>query len=273
MNEQTKYYRLLPWAVATLIVIVIISAASFFNYNWLYIYSLVPWETAQGVDTVRAINEFGEGIPDTAAHWEGRIAALTGLIVLFVIGPSLWIYSEIQNQAKEITSRDDELKKGFMWYTGVMIVIAGLLYTIPVTAVKGYQFQNTWDSAAKNRNMDELRRDLANLAFDAAEQYYLSYSSENKAGFKTISGKEGTERPITLRDLDSYARVDGSKNSYILAPMQSDSLLTIYGVGYEQGPDPEFENVNGQQGRMQVAVEVNPTDGIFKFVRRNTNMP
>lgn len=271
MNEQIKYYRLLPWAVAAVIVVAVISGASFFNLNWLYISSLAPWENAQSIDTIRAINEFGEGIPDTAVYWEGRIAALAGLIVLFVIGPSLWIYSEIQNQAKEILSRDDELKKGFVWYAGVIIVIVGLLYAIPVTAVKGYQFQNTWDSAAKNRNINELRRDLTKLAFDAAELYYLSYSDE-AGSFHTISGKDGTERSVTLEDLDSYTRIDGSKNSYIMVPLQSDSLVTIYGVGYEQGPDPEFENANGEVGKLQVTVEIDPTNGIFKFVRTNTNV-
>lgn len=35
---------------------------------------------------------------------------------------------------------------------------------------------------------------------------------------------------------------------------------------------PNFENVNGAQGMLQVAVEVNPTNGVFKFVRSNTNM-
>lgn len=263
MSEQTKFYRILPWAVAAVLVIAFISAASFLNLNWLNIYSLTPWENAQSIDTVRAINEFGEGIPDTAAYWEGRIAALAGLIVLFVIGPSLWIYSEIQNQEKVIASRDDELKKGFVWYAGIMIIIAGLLYAVPVAAVKGYQFQHTWDSAEKSRNTDELRSQLTKLAFDAAEQYYLSYESDKKGDFNTIS----------LRDLDSYTSVvDNSKNSFVLAPVESDSMITIYGVGYKQGPDPEFENANGEQGKLQVAVEVDPTNDILKFVRENTNV-
>ncbi len=271
MSEQTKFYRMLPWAVAIIIVIAVISTASFFNFSGLNIYSFTPWENAQVIDTLKAINEFGEGIPDTAAYWEGRIAALAGLIVLFVIGPSLWIYSEILNQAKEISSRDDELKKGFAWYAGVMIIIAGLLYAVPVTAVKGYQFQNTWDSAAKSKNIDELRSQLTKLAFDAAEQYYLSFNSDKEGSFHSIA-KKSTEGSITLPDLDNFARADSSKNSFVLAPIQSDSIVTIYGVGYEEGPDPEFENANGKQGMLQIAVEVNPINGIFKFARENTNV-
>lgn len=262
MSEQTKFYRLLPWAVAAVIVIAAISTTSFFNLSWLKIHSFTPWENAQAVDTLRAINEFGEGIPDTAAYWEGRIAALAGLIVLFVIGPSLWIYSEIQNQAKDISSREDELKKGFVWYTGVMIVIAGLLYAVPVTAMKGYHFQHTWDSATENRNVDELRSELSTLAFDIAEKYYLFSDSDQKDGFHTI----------TLRDLDNYSSIaDNSKNSFVLVPVESDSMITIYGVGYIQGPDPEFENSNGEQGKLQIAVEVDPMYDIINFVRTNTN--
>lgn len=267
MREEIKFYKVLPWAVATFIIIAGIFTTSFFNLNWINIYSLAPWDKAQGVETLRAINEFDEGIHDMAAYWESRIAALTGLVVLFVIGPSLWVYSEIQNQSKENSSRDDELKKGMVWYVGVMIVIAGLLYAVPVTAVKAYHFQNIWESAAKNRNIDELRSGLTRLAFDAAEQYYLSYETGTKRGFYTIqSGK-----PISAPDLDNYPQLERSENAYVLAPIESDSLLIMYGVGYHRGPDPDFENANGDQGKLQLAVEVNPKTGIYNFVNENIN--
>lgn len=273
MSEQTKIYRLLPWAVATVIVIAVISAASYFNFSWPNIYSLTPWENAQGVDTARAINEFGEGILDSAAYWESRVAILAGLIVLFVVGPSLWIFSEIQNQAKEVSSRNDELKKGTVWYAGVMIVIAGLIYAVPVTAMKGFQFQNIWESAEKSRNLDELRSGLTTLAFDAAELYYLSHSADGEGGFYAISGKDGEPGKISLEDMESYTNLAKSENSYVLAPVESDSVITIYGVGYKQGTYTDFENANGEQGKVQLAIKVVPEDEIVQWSNNNTNKP
>lgn len=265
MSDKTKQYKWLPWAVAAGGSIVLIFLISYVFSNWIDpTMTLAPWLTAAGVDTTRAINEFSYGIVDTGSYWEQRILALVSLIVLFVIGPSLWVFSEVRNQSKDV---DDNLKKGGIWYVGVMIIIAGVLYSVPVTIIKGIVLQNSLESQAKSRNVDEVRSHLSTLAFDAYELYYLpqEYGGGSNS-FQSISGEEDNLRNITLADLPNYN--PDSKDSFMLAPVESDSVIKIYGIGNKQGDDPNFENIDGQQGKIQIAIEVAPP-GDFEFSDSN----
>ncbi len=266
MSDKTKQYKWLPWAVAAGGTIALIFLGSYVVSNLMSpSQTVTPWENAQAVDTIRAINEFSEGVYDTGSYWEKRIPALISLVVLFVIGPSLWVFSELKNQSYE--GAENELKKGSVWYVGIMIVIAGLLYAVPVTIIKGVVFQNTWKSAAKNENADELRSRLSTLAFDAYEQYYLPHEYGGGANsFQSIPGDDGNTRAITLADLENHNA--DSENSFMLAPVESDSVIKIYGIGNKQGNDPNFENVDGQQGKIQIAVEIAPP-GDLKFTNSN----
>lgn len=266
MSDKTKQYKWLPWAVATGGTIVLIFLGSYVVSNWMSQSQLLtPWESAQAVETIRAINEFDEGVYDMSPYWENRIPALISLVVLFVVGPSLWVFSELKNQSNE--GAENELKKGSVWYVGVMIVIAGLLYAVPVTIIKGIVFQNTWESAAKNENAGELRSHLSTLAFDAYEQYYLPHEYGGGANsFQSIPGDDGNLRNIRLSDLEDYN--SDTRNFYMLAPLESDSVIKIYGIGNKQGNDPNFENVDGQQGKVQIAVEIAPP-GDLKYTNYN----
>jgi NADH:ubiquinone oxidoreductase subunit 6 (subunit J) len=266
MSDKTKQYKWLPWAVAAGGAIVLIFLGIYVVSNWMSPSQLItPWESARAVDSIRAINEFSSGVTDTGTYWDKRIPALISLIVLFIIGPSLWVFSELRNQSKE--DSENELKKGSVWYIGVMIVIAGLLYAVPVTIIKGVVFQNTWESAAKNENADELRRQLSTLAFDAYEKYYLPHDLGGGAkSFQSIPGDDGNLRNIRLADLENYN--SETKNYYMLAPLESDSVIKIYGVGNKQGDDTNFENADGQQGKIQISVEIAPPAD-FKFMNSN----
>lgn len=267
MSDKTKQYKWLPWAVATVGTIALTFLVSYVISYWMIIPSqeLTPWESAKAVDSIRAINEFSEGIADTGSYWDKRIFALISLIVLFVIGPSLWMFSELKNQSKK--DAENKLKKGVIWYVGVMIVITGLLYAVPMTIIKGIVFQNTWESAAENENADELRSHLSTLAFDAYEQYYLPHEYGGGANsFQSIPGDDGNLRNIRLSDLEDYN--SDTKNSYMLAPLESDSVIKIYGIGNKQGNDPSFENVDGQEGKIQISVEIAPPGGL-KFTNSN----
>ncbi len=258
MNEQTKIYYWLPWAIAFLVGLVLFWGLAYFGLRWPGI-----WEVAQGVDTIRAINEFGSGITDMEAYWEQRLYAFSGLVVLFVLGPSLWIYSEIQNQEKESSDPEDRLKKGPIWYAGVILVVVGLNYAIPVTVMKGVAFSNTWESAGESRNIDKIRARLLTLASDAAEHYYLSFKEGEEGGFINDGNK------FSIQQLESYGR--DTQNEYVLGPVQSDSVITIYGIGYTPGAKPDFENANGDTGKVQLAVVVRPEGNLFEFTHKNTN--
>lgn len=258
MNEQTKIYYWLPWSIAISLGLVLFWGMAYFDLRWPGI-----WEVAQGVDTIRAINEFGSGITDMEAYWEQRLNAFLGLVVLFVLGPGLWIFSEIRNEEKESTDPEDRLKKGPVWYAGVILVVIGLNYAIPVTVIKGVAFSNTWESAEESRNIDKLRARLLTLATDAAEHYYLSLKGGKNGGF--IDG----DHKFSLQQLESYG--SDIQNEYVLAPVKSDSAITIYGIGYTAGAKPEFENANGDTGKVQLAVEVRPEGKLFEFTHKNTN--
>lgn len=260
MNEQTKVYYWLPWAIAISIGLILFWSLEYFDLRW----PIGIWEIAQGVDTIRAINEFSSGITDLEAYWEQRLIAFSGLVIFFVLGPSLWIYSEIRNQGKEITGPEDRLKKGPVWYAGIILVVIGLNYALPVAIIKGIAFNNTWESAEKNREVDRMRSELLTLAADAAEFYFLSFRDGTEKGF----AKKNESGGFSLQDLKNYK--PEAPGEYVLGDAFTDSSVTIYAVGTYQGSKPDFENANGDTGKVQLAVEVRPEDTLFEFIRTKT---
>ncbi len=260
MSEQTKIYFWLPWAIAISFGLILFWGLEYVGLKW----PIGIWEIAQGVDTIRAINEFGSGILDMGAYREQRLIAFSGLILFFVLGPGLWIISEIRNEKREVRKPEDRLKKGPFWYVGVILVVIGLNYAIPATVMKAYYFNNTWESAEESRNIDKIRDQLFTLASGAAEHYYLSFKNGEEGGFINDQGK------FSLQQLESYD--SDTQNEYVLAPIQSDSVLIIYGVGYTPGAKPDFENANGDSGKVQLAVEVRPeNEKLIEFTHKNTN--
>lgn len=258
MSDKTKY-KWLPWALALSVVIAGIVLTS--NYgNW---YFLAPWNPAKTLVATKSINEFAAGVPDTAPYWNLRLTALAVLLVTFIIGPSLWVYAEIKNQAR---SSADALSKGVVWYVGVILVISSL-QVVPVTIIKGIVFHNTWEIAAQNKNKEELRSDLMKMGFEAVQYYYLPQRLGGTSGsFRAVSGQDGNWRPLELADLSSYP--SDTKNTYRIGKSASDSILTIHGIGYNRGPNPDFRNADGRRGKLQLTIEVDPRSN-FDFKRMN----
>ncbi|HEX6983449.1 MAG TPA: hypothetical protein VF181_11890 [Balneolaceae bacterium] len=259
----------LPWAVAVSGAIALAVALDFFDLGILLI---TPWAHAETVATLVAINEFGSGIADVNPYWSRRLQALASLLVIFVIAPSLWILSEIRNRAKK-----DDLKKGFIWYGSVMITGIGLFIALSGATIKTINYSDIWQRASisKNqdlmrisKNKDLLRRELTKLAYDVYELYYLpQHLGGGGQSFNTIQG-DGKLHSIQLSNLESYNA--SSANSFVLASVSENSII-IYGIGYETGPDSTFKNINGDQGKLQLAVEVSPPNDIVNFVKKNTN--
>jgi len=252
LTKQPNSYNWLPWAIAISIVVLITVSIALLDMVPNNI-GLMPWDRASGVDTVRAINEFSDGTIDMGTYWEARWWALGGMILFFIIGPSMWIFSEIKNEKKPI--RSNGLSKGPVWYVGVVLVALAFLYAVPITAVKAYVFQNTWENADKSRKADQIRGDLLTMGLELSERYYLS---------------DGKVETLKLEN------INGSSNAaytYVLEKDKEDSVITIYGIGNINVGDPEFDNVNGQKGKMQLALEVQPHGEIIRFVNENTNKP
>lgn len=259
MNEQTKIYTWLPWTIAISIGLILFWGLEYVGLEW----PIGIWEVAQSVDTIRAINEFGSGVLDMGLYREQRLIAFSGLILFFVLGPTLWIFSEIGNKKSDALTPEDRLKKGPIWYVGVILVVIGLNYAIPATVTKAYYFNNTWEAAEENRNVDEVRTQLFTLASDAAEYYFLSFKEGEEGGF--INDND----TLSLQQLDSYG--NDTENEYVLAPVESDSVITIYGIGNINGSKPDFVNANGDTGKVQLAVEIRPESNLVEFSHKNTN--
>lgn len=272
MSESTNSYRWLPWAVVVAFAGLIIILVAYYDpkFSW-YFGFLFPWESAVAVHTMGAIHEFQSGSPDLSAYWNFRVGALAGLIVLFVIVPSLWMFSELKNEKARSEKDRDPFKRSILWYVSTLLVIFVLLYATVGPVKKAIIFDNTWSGAAKNRNMDQLRSQLYTLAFDAAELYYLNYNEKGWNGFRNIEGQDGQANPITLSDLPSYE--NSPQNEYMMAPVESDSVITIYGVGHWEGGNSDFQNANGERGMLQLAVRVDPENNIFEFLDNQRNSP
>jgi hypothetical protein len=264
MSGQTKLSRLLPWLIALAVALGLAVLASYFQNRWLL---TSPWLFAEMVATEIAIDGFRNNPVAMDTYDLPRLQALSGLLFLLVIGPSLWLYGEIKNRKSE-----DKLKKGVSWYAGAVIVIAGLLIVVPGSIFRGISFHGAWESAAVSENKDVLRMELSRMAYDASDLYHLPRDFGGAEGdFRSIPGESDSLHAVQLSDLKSFDAA--SSNSFVLAPVESDSAIIIYGIGHKPGPDPDFENANGEQGKLQMAVEVTPSGRIVTFVEENTNAP
>lgn len=259
MSDKTKQYWWLPWAVAIASAIAIgIILTRIIPHNWF-----APWSIAQSLASVIGLNEFGAGFVPMPSYWSWKAASLVSIILTIVLGPSLWIYAEIKNQSDD-SETGDPLRKGLVWYMGVILVVFSL-QIVPSTVIK--MSQNKKAEIAEIGNRDKLYSTLTRLGYDAVEKFYLpQHLGGGSQSFTAIKDKNGGLRPIKMTDLESYN--PDLKNSYLLAPVKSDSLIKIIGVGHQPGPNPKFKNANGQQGKLQVALEVAPPES-FRFVNPN----
>lgn len=268
MSDKTNIYGWLPAAIVAGMIIILLGSISYFTDDIANEWSnFHTWMNATGVEVTKTIHEFSDGTVDTNPYWDARIRSLAGIVIMFVIGPSLWIFGRINNQHK---TGEDRLKKGPAWYTGSTLVF-GAMMLFGVTSVMQYNnYRKTQKSIDQTRNADHLRKDLAALAVRASELYMLPEERGGGGGdFTTVIGNDGRANPISLEDLDQNIRKNG--NDYVLGPVNSDSVITIYGIGKVQGSDPDFKNANGETGRLQLTIRVEPKSGILRFVTEGNN--
>lgn len=255
MSDKIKKYRWLPWAIAVVIVVLIAFIGSGYS-NW---YFLSPWAPARSLVAELSIDAFSAGIDYNTfvqgadAYWSYRLTSFGAILMTLVIGPSLWIYAEIKNQDRE---SKDVLKKGVAWYVGVVLVITSL-QVVPTTIIKGVVFQKTWDRAAQSKYKDHLRSDLIKLGYDALELYHLPNEYGGGAGSFQIARANGDEEPLQLNDLESYSQIE--RNSYTLAPVESDSVIRIRGV-----------NTDGSNDQLKMDMVVKPPAS-FDFKETNSS--
>lgn len=259
MRDKIKSYNWLPWAVAFVIVIAIAIGGSYFT-NW---YILEPWSLATSLVKELSVDAFSSGqqfetfAEGAGIYWDFRLTALAVLMLTFIVGPSLWIFAEINNQDSQT---EDTLKKGIVWYMGVILVVSSL-QVVPTTVVKGIVFQNTWDNADQNAQKDKLRSDLMKLGYEALEKYHIPAEAGGGDGsFQKMNN--GKEMPLSVADLGNNVELSGF--SYDLETVDAESLITIHAVGDSNGPDANFENADGRKGKIEMTLQVKPPAN-FKF--------
>lgn len=233
MSAQTKVQKIIPWLLATIIAIVLLYPLNFITKEFLL---FAPINLALGTSAVQAIAEFG-GETTTESFWTQRIAIVVSMILLFVVAPILWV-----NNAS-----DDESILGCIgWYSGVSLVMIGFITTSMGLAHILLNSDQKWQMAEIHRARDYMRSELATLQSRAMEQYWLPPE------------QGGAGRDISSISLADLKQDDAFKNEFVLKSTPEDSNLVIYAVNERAGENPNFENANQNEGRMQIAIQVFP---------------
>ncbi|MDX1670691.1 MAG: hypothetical protein R3211_00015 [Balneolaceae bacterium] len=254
MKWKTKFIRWLPWIVSFAVAAIL-----------LLFLGIWPYEIADRVSVLESINMFSSGTPTMRPYWNDRILSLVGIVLFFVVGPVLWFSSEDSRP-----DRSGELSNGFqpkslMWYLGAILTLTGLLFGVAGTAFQLFHQTNIEQSVQRSRNADHLRQEISTLGLQAAELFLLPHDRGGGNGsFTRIPNGNGSFHPITLEDLEAYQPEQLNAGTYHLDEV-TDSTILIYGVGTHDGKEPDFKNINGETGRNQVVVLIEPFDKIMRF--------
>lgn len=259
MKERIKTSRWLKWLVAFFAAILILAIGYLVNFEWIY---SSPWFNALRVSIFISINEFGEGVADMGSYWPYRISALAGLLILFVLAPALLVFG----------SDNKKDKPGIMWFCGSTLLFLGLIVTIFNLGKQTYYLSDNYKSNNKSyeqsRTKDKVRSQITTLALEAEELMVLPHKwGGGNGSFARIPDGEGNFRTIELEDLDSYSTF--KETSFVLEVGGNDSTITIQGIGNTEGNNPDFENADGQKGKVELAYRLAPFDQQSSFKSLN----
>lgn len=264
MKEKTKKSVWIPLGIVVAITVLILMTAHLFEW-WLI--TITPWHAAERVSTLLSIQEFQDGVTGHLPYWSERLTALGGIILIFVLGPSIWLAAEIK-ESRESLYAAGATSKRIGWYAGLVVMLFGIIlsvFSIINNIDKYYTFK---DDVVSSRSKDEIRMRVTRMANEALRLSMLPHERGGGNGTFTIIRRGDLKRPVKLTDLSSYPGKSGSQYDYILHEVKPDTL-TIVGVGHLEGEDADFKNVNGKTGRIQIAVQVTP-EGSFVH---NLNRP
>ena len=264
MKEKTDKSVWVPLGIAVAITVIILLAVHLFEWRRI---TVTPWYAAERVSTILSIEKFQDGITGQLPYWSERLTALGGIILIFVLGPSLWLAAEIKD-SKESLHAGGTAGKRFGWYAGLVVMLFGILLSVFGIIDNIDKYYTLKDSVASSRSKDDLRMSVTRMANEALQLSILPHEKGGGNGTFTKIRSADHIRPVKLTDLPSYQGESDSQYDYILHEVKPDTL-TIVGVGHLEGEHPGFKNVNGKTGRIQVAVQVTP-EGSFVH---NLNAP
>lgn len=267
-----KIRNINPWfivigiAIALEILFPLLGMLVSFNINmWLreigYIFS-VPGMKVVGYEIVQMINEFGGEPKNSDGFNEVAVTVGLSMFIIFVLNPYLLIKGYQQADHSE-----NPKQRSWTWYIGAILIIASIFPALVSSFWGTKVFFNTKEAAQNNRELDIMRSELMNLAFDASYRLFLPV--EYGGGNGSFHGFGDGSQTISLEDLESYS--PDSQFEFQINGEVSDSSFTIIAVSDNPGKKSDFENVNGATGRQQVSVEVKPYDEeIFRMQSSGT---
>ncbi len=202
-------------------------------------------------ETVQAINEFAGDPRETAELTDIAVTVGLSMFLMFILTPFLLLKGSQQAEDSE-----DPKQRNWTWYAGAVLIISIIFPVLASSTIGTKVFMNTKASAHNSRQLDLMRSELMDLAFDASYKLFLPVELGGGAG--SFNGFGDGTQPISLADLESYS--PNSPFDVQIYGAVSDSSLTIVAVSESPGKKADFENVTGAKGRQQISVEITPFD-------------
>ena len=192
----------------------------------------VPWTMAGGFVIEQALDLFsGRELPPISM--EKNIAMLTGLLMAFVIGPTLLFFSWRRLLTGPKQSKLNPSIIGFVF--GVIFMSSGVLGTIASAIIHPQVAASMREAQALGENRDEVISGMRRVSLDAY-QYKIMPKSYAGGGGSYM----GYEVPSVLRKLET--------NEFI-ATSVTDTCLTITGSSTKY-PGAGVQGVYDRQGRL-----------------------
>ncbi|MDR8391321.1 hypothetical protein NC796_09245 [Aliifodinibius sp. S!AR15-10] len=239
MKEKIKQISALGWVAIFLssisITILIPEMLQYFEVG----NTVEPWRNAYRVSTAIAIEIFSEGTPGEIVYTKERLSALAGIIILFIIGPGLFLLCGL-NGNDEPTDSNSFI--GFV--SGLIITISALFMMSVEVGMYTFIYDNSKVSASRSSKTDEIRLNLSTLATESYQ--YLVLPEEQGGG-------GGSFEDLHIENLPSYSELE--PGSYRFGESPSDTLLRIIG-----SDKPDYTAGDEQAEEVTLIVNVQPSD-------------
>ncbi|MEO9884349.1 MAG: hypothetical protein ABJR05_10965 [Balneola sp.] len=167
MKEKTNNW--LPWLSALLIGIIIAALLTFISSSLslsrtsaMLIPNSVPSNQLVWISTIESINEFS-GENSQSHFYKGALVGITiSIILMFVIIPFIYVKGTLQSEDKENPSP--------LWYVGSAFMLMITILPVIIGSLSIYRYQNVEERSVFSRTQDNMRLELMDVSFTAAEQ-------------------------------------------------------------------------------------------------------
>lgn len=214
--------------------------------------------------TRNAVSQFG-GDMSMKGFNLALMSGLAGVTVIFVLAPAFMVFGYKKSEHSE------KLLYPATWYLGTGIVIAafGIGFYSSVSWVNSNEAISEY--ADQQHTSDQLQFELIDLYFDAAVQAILPHEKGGGNGsFTNFRAEDGTTRNIRLSDLNRYN--PDSPFEFVVSDAITDSTITITAVSDFEGNSPDFKNANGETGKLQLSLTMNPYEDDRLNIKRENQI-